>query len=92
TTLRLAVQDQANRALAYFRGKLVRRLAHGAPSYSEVEASSRPGAVHRLQQPEDENGKRKCLVAYISLGTEMLHSERGRVTGPSAARMPRRKW
>ncbi|SDX98640.1 transposase, partial [Allgaiera indica] len=33
---------------AHFGGKLVRRLAHDAPSYSGVGASGKPGAVHFL--------------------------------------------
>src|SRR5690606_38985249 len=42
----LVVENQPHRALAHFRGKLVRRLAHDAPSYSGVGASGKPGAVH----------------------------------------------
>src|SRR5690606_31741899 len=44
----LVVENQPHRALAHFRGKLVRRLAHDAPSYSGVGASGKPGAVHTL--------------------------------------------
>src|SRR5690606_12019797 len=44
--LTLVVENQPHRALAHFRGKLVRRLAHDAPSYSGVGASGKPGAVH----------------------------------------------
>src|SRR5690606_19103866 len=43
--LTLVVENQPHRALAHFRGKLVRRLAHDAPSYSGVGASGKPGAV-----------------------------------------------
>jgi transposase len=40
------VENQPHRALPHFRGKLVRGLAHDAPSYSKVGASGKPGAVH----------------------------------------------
>jgi hypothetical protein len=43
--LALIVQNQPHGAFAHFGGKLVRRLAHDAPSYSGVGASSKPGAV-----------------------------------------------
>ncbi|MFN3993940.1 MAG: AAA family ATPase, partial [Tabrizicola flagellatus] len=41
------VEDQPHGAFAHFRGKLVRCLAHDAPSYSGVGASGKPGAVQR---------------------------------------------
>jgi hypothetical protein len=44
--LALGLENQPHRALAHFRGKLVRRLAHDAPSYSGVGASGKPVAVH----------------------------------------------
>src|SRR5690606_24026193 len=48
--LTLVVENQPHRALAHFRGKLVRRLAHDAPSYSGVGASGKPGAVQVLDR------------------------------------------
>ncbi|MEQ8784623.1 MAG: hypothetical protein RIE06_33720, partial [Roseibium album] len=47
--LALIIQHKANRSVAYFRGKLVRRFAHRAPSYSGVGASGKPGAVQHAQ-------------------------------------------
>jgi hypothetical protein len=44
--LPLVVEDQPDRPFAHFWGKLVRCLAHDAPSYSGVGASGKPGAVH----------------------------------------------
>src|SRR5690606_22945051 len=44
--LTLVIEHQPHSALAHFRGKLVRGLAHDAPSYSRVGASGKPGAVH----------------------------------------------
>ncbi|WP_210257146.1 hypothetical protein, partial [Devosia sp. MC1541] len=41
----LVVENQSHGAFADLRGKLVRRLAHDAPSYSRVGASGKPGAV-----------------------------------------------
>ncbi|MCR9265928.1 MAG: hypothetical protein NXH86_17380, partial [Flavobacteriaceae bacterium] len=43
--LGLVVENQPHGALAHFRGKLVRGLAHDAPPYSGVGASGKPGAV-----------------------------------------------
>lgn len=43
--LTLGVENQSNGALSHLRGKLVRGLAHDAPSYSRVGASGKPGAV-----------------------------------------------
>ena len=43
--LALVIKDHPHRTLAHFRGKLVRCLAHDAPSYSRVGASGKPGAV-----------------------------------------------
>ena len=43
--LSLIVQNYPHRAFTHFGGKLVRCLAHDAPSYSEVGASAKPGAV-----------------------------------------------
>jgi len=43
----LAVENHPHHTLADLRGKLVRRLAHDAPSYSGVGASGKPGAVHK---------------------------------------------
>ncbi|WP_208978059.1 hypothetical protein, partial [Labrenzia sp. 011] len=43
------VQHKAYRSFAYFRGKLVRRFAHRAPSYSGVGASGKPGAVQNCK-------------------------------------------
>jgi hypothetical protein len=45
------VEDQPHSAFAHFRGKLVRGLAHDAPSYSRVGASGKPGAVHKVNPP-----------------------------------------
>jgi transposase len=45
SVLTLIVEDQPHRTFAHFRGKLVRCLAHDAPSYSGVGASGKPGAV-----------------------------------------------
>ena len=42
------VEDQPHSAFADLRGKLVRRLAHDAPSYSGVGASGKPGAVQSI--------------------------------------------
>ena len=47
--LALIVEDQPHSAFAHFRGKLVRCLAHDAPSYSGVGASGKPGAVQLLR-------------------------------------------
>ncbi|WP_235940300.1 IS5 family transposase, partial [Salipiger sp. PrR007] len=47
-------ENHPHRALADFRGKFVRGLAHGAPSYSGVGASGKPGAVHKLHLGIDE--------------------------------------
>jgi len=47
--LGLSVENQPHGPLANFRGKLVRGLAHGAPSYSRVGASGKPGTVHSDQ-------------------------------------------
>ena len=44
--LGLGVENQPNGPLANLRGKLVRGLAHDAPSYARVGASGKPGAVH----------------------------------------------
>ncbi|MEP1880594.1 MAG: hypothetical protein ABJJ38_06750, partial [Roseibium sp.] len=41
----LIIQNKADCSFTYFSGKLVRRFAHGAPSYSGVGASGKPGAV-----------------------------------------------
>ena len=41
----LVIQHQPHRALAHFRGKLVRRLAHDGSTFSGVGASGKPGAV-----------------------------------------------
>ena len=41
----LVVEYQPHRAFTHFRGKLVRRLAHDAPSYSGLGASGKPNAV-----------------------------------------------
>ena len=49
--LPLVVEDQPHRAFTHFGGKLVRCLAHDAPSYSRVGASGKPGAVHILHTP-----------------------------------------
>jgi len=54
--LAFVVQDHPYGTLAHFGGKLVRRLAHDAPS-SGVRASGKPGAVHiprfrLVQQPD----------------------------------------
>jgi len=43
--LTLGLENQPHGALAHFRGKLVRGLAHDAPSYSGVGASGKPSAV-----------------------------------------------
>src|SRR5690606_11565644 len=64
--LTLVVENQPHRALAHFRGKRVRRLAHDAPSYSGVGASGKPGAVQTqirsgLMQPV-KRGSEKILV------------------------------
>jgi hypothetical protein len=48
--LGLGIENQPHGPLAHFRGKLVRGLAHDAPSYSRVGASGRPGAVHFEQR------------------------------------------
>ena len=47
--LSLVVENQPHRTFAHFRGKLGRRLAHDAPSYSGVGASGKPGAVHSVK-------------------------------------------
>jgi len=41
--LTLFVENHTNGPLAHFRGKLVRRLAHDASSYSEVGAAGKTG-------------------------------------------------
>lgn len=41
----LVIQNQPDRPLANFGGKLVRRLARHGSSFSEVEPSGKPGAV-----------------------------------------------
>jgi hypothetical protein len=43
--LALIVENRTHRSFTHFRGKLFRRLAHDAPSYSGVGASGKPGAV-----------------------------------------------
>ena len=44
-TIDLVVQDHPHGTLTDFRGKLVRRLARHAPTFSEVGASGKPRAV-----------------------------------------------
>lgn len=43
--LAVIVEDQTHSTFAHFGGKFVRCLAHVAPSYSQVRASGKPGAV-----------------------------------------------
>jgi hypothetical protein len=47
--LMFVIQHQPHRALAHFRGELVRRLAHHGPILSGVGASGKPGAVHLVR-------------------------------------------
>ncbi|WP_034159975.1 hypothetical protein, partial [Sphingomonas sp. ERG5] len=42
----LVIDHHTHRALAHFRRKLVRRLAHTGSTFSGVGASGKPGAVH----------------------------------------------
>ena len=49
--LTLVVENQPHGPLAHLRGKLVRGLAHDAPSYSRVGASGKPGAVQKSFGP-----------------------------------------
>src|SRR5690606_31680729 len=67
--LTLVVENQPHRALAHFRGKLVRRLAHDAPSYSGVGASGKPGAVHTNYAPprRGTTGNSKLNVYFFSV-------------------------
>lgn len=51
--LTLVVENQSHGTFADLRGKLVRRLAHDAPSYSRVGASGKPGAVHFAEALDD---------------------------------------
>jgi hypothetical protein len=48
--LTLVVENQPNGPFTHFWGKLVRCLAHDAPSYSGVGASGKPGAVQTPHQ------------------------------------------
>ncbi|MEP1575755.1 hypothetical protein, partial [Roseibium album] len=61
--LALIIQHKANRSVAYFRGKLVRRFAHRAPSYSGVGASGKPGAVHPVQQVLHTRQAKRAITA-----------------------------
>src|SRR5690606_34643941 len=71
--LTLVVENQPHRALAHFRGKRVRRLAHDAPSYSGVGASGKPGAVHLLhiirlrEYTEGQDEYRKLGIDYLKI-------------------------
>ncbi|NPD15975.1 GNAT family N-acetyltransferase, partial [Xinfangfangia sp. D13-10-4-6] len=56
------VENQAHSALANLSGKLVRRLAHDAPSYSGVGASGKPGAVQLIDHLFSEADYRRLYV------------------------------
>jgi transposase len=64
----LMIQHQPHGSLAYFRGELVRRLAHDGSTFSGVGASGKPGAVHTanrkgLRYPSDLTDDEWALVA-----------------------------
>ncbi|MFN4274548.1 MAG: hypothetical protein ACK4F5_17240, partial [Aliihoeflea sp.] len=73
------VQHQPHSAFAHLRGKLVRGLAHDAPSYSGVGASGKPGAVHyRLKlslvrvgriEGDPEEDEASVIIVAASFGT-----------------------
>src|SRR5690606_22376178 len=70
--LTLVVENQSHGTFADLRGKLVRRLAHDAPSYSRVGASGKPGAVQtaiaQLEQhltTKDAAASRNAIRALI---------------------------
>ena len=75
--LTLVVENQSHGTFADLRGKLVRRLAHDAPSYSRVGASGKPGAVQfgglksdqvkRLKDLEKENERLRKAVSDLTL-------------------------
>lgn len=71
-----SVENHTDRALAHFRGKRVRGLAHHAPSYSEVGTAEKPGAgqttsTRRLPMPRS----KAEFCPWIG-----LNSMRGRAT------------
>ena len=75
--LTLVVENQSHGTFTHLRGKLVRRLAHDAPSYSRVGASGKPGAVQfgglksdqvkRLKDLEKENERLRKAVSDLTL-------------------------
>ncbi|MFD2258738.1 hypothetical protein, partial [Chelativorans composti] len=59
-----------HRALAHFRGKRVRRLAHDAPSYSGVGASGKPGAVQFSH-----HSKQNCKSMLTNWSIDLFYSQ-----------------
>ncbi|MFN3994870.1 MAG: transposase, partial [Tabrizicola flagellatus] len=74
------VEDQPHGAFAHFRGKLVRCLAHDAPSYSGVGASGKPGAVHYdadwFREALKDKGIKPCIPGRKSRSKPIKHDER----------------
>jgi hypothetical protein len=70
--LTLIVEDKPHRAFAHFRGKLVRRLAHDAPSYSGVGASGKPGVVqvHGTLLSVEGCASGQSVLAFCSIATD----------------------
>jgi hypothetical protein len=64
--LTFAVENHPHSPFAHFRGKLVRGLAHDAPSYSGVGASGKPGAVQPVPiDHRDDKGLARFLEKHI---------------------------
>lgn len=86
---------QPHGALANFRGKLVRCLAHDAPSYSGIGDLGKPGAVHiaasildfvtSLGIPTAVKARPRRLLCRTGLATSRPPSAPGVVVGSPAA-------
>jgi phosphomethylpyrimidine synthase len=66
-------------ALAHLRGKLVRGLAHDAPSCSRVGASGKPGAVHLADE-----ANARLAHAQIESGPPCWATRKATVTRPDS--------
>ena len=68
--LALVVENHPHGAFTHFAGKLVRGLAHDAPSYSRVGASGKPGAVQSISSII-----RGRLTNFILASTDFLYPD-----------------